>query len=132
MKGATTVSQGIVRLFGVIQIVTGLLFWTGNALALVPLHMLSGLLVVIGLWVLAGIGARAAVGPARIVVAVLWGLFVLVFGLVQASILPGDLHWIIQVLHLLVGLAALGQAESIAARIKAYLAGGATRAAVAV
>jgi hypothetical protein len=127
MKGATTVSQGIVRLFGVIQIVTGLLFWTGNALALVPLHMLSGLLVVIGLWVLAGIGARAAVGPARIVVAVLWGLFVVVFGLVQASILPGDLHWIIQVLHLLVGLAALGQAESIGARIKAYLAGGATR-----
>jgi hypothetical protein len=128
MKGATTVSQGIVRLFGVIQIVTGLLFWTGNALALVPLHMLSGLLVVIGLWVLAGIGARAAVGPARIVVAVLWGLFVVVFGLVQTSILPGDLHWIIQVLHLLVGLAALGQAESIATRIKAYLAGGATPA----
>ena len=128
MKGATTVFEGIVRLFGVIQIVTGLLFWTGNALTLVPLHMLSGLLVVIGLWVLAGIGARAGVGPARLIVAVLWGLFVVVFGLVQTSILPGDLHWIIQVLHLLVGLAAMGQAETIAARIKAYLAGGATQA----
>jgi hypothetical protein len=128
MKGATTVSQGIVRLFGVIQIVSGLLFWTGNALALVPLHMLSGLLVVIGLWVLSGIGARAGVGPARLAVAVLWGLFVAVFGLVQTAILPGDLHWIIQVLHLLVGLAAMGQAETIGARIKAYLAGGATPA----
>jgi hypothetical protein len=125
MKGATAVAQNTVRLFGVLQIVTGLLFWTGNALSLVPLHMLSGLLLVIGLWVLAGIGVRAGVSPLRVVVAVVWGLFVVVFGMVQAAILPGELHWIVQVLHLLVGLAAMGQAEVIAARIKAHLAGAA-------
>jgi hypothetical protein len=125
MKGATAVAQNMVRLFGVLQIVTGILFWTGNALSLVPLHMLSGLLLVIGLWILAGIGLRAGVGVLRAVVAIVWGLFVVVFGLVQAGILPGELHWIVQVLHLLVGLAAMGQAETIGARIKAYLAGGA-------
>jgi hypothetical protein len=125
MKGATAVAQNTVRLFGVLQIVTGLLFWTGNALSLVPLHMLSGLLLVIGLWILAGIGLRAGIGVLRAVVAIVWGLFVVVFGLVQAGILPGELHWIVQVLHLLVGLAAMGQAEAIGARIKAFLAGGA-------
>jgi hypothetical protein len=33
-------------------------------------------------------------------------------------LLTGDFHWIIQVLHLLVGLGAIGQAEGLAARIK--------------
>jgi hypothetical protein len=34
----------------------------------------------------------------------------------QAAVLPGDLHWLVQVLHLLVGLGAIGQAESLATR----------------
>jgi hypothetical protein len=36
----------------------------------------------------------------------------------QARLLPGDFHWIIQVLHLLVGLAAIGLGEDLAGRIR--------------
>jgi len=34
----------------------------------------------------------------------------------QDSLLTGDLHWLIKVVHLLVGLGAVGQAESLAVR----------------
>jgi len=40
-----------------------------------------------------------------------------VLGLAQDRLLPGSAHWLIQVLHLLVGLAAIGQGEALAARI---------------
>ena len=36
----------------------------------------------------------------------------------QTQLLPGSWHWVIQVLHLLLGLGAMGQGEGLAARIK--------------
>lgn len=42
-------------------------------------------------------------------------------GLNQAQFLTGSLHWIVQVVHLLLGLGAIGQAENLAARTKAGL-----------
>ena len=37
-----------------------------------------------------------------------------VFGLVQANILTGDIHVVVQVLHLVIGLAAVGLVEALA------------------
>ena len=116
MKVAITGAQMLVRLTGLFQIVTGLLFWTGNALALLPVHMLSGLVLVLALWVLALLTARAGVGLRPVALTVLWGVLVVVLGVTQVQLLPGDFHWVIQVLHLLVGLAAMGLAERLAAR----------------
>ena len=120
MKIATTVTQMIVRICALIQIVSGLLFWSGIGLEFVALHMLSGLLLVLALWTLAilAIVARVAVGIAAL--AVLWGVVVVAFGLTQSAILPvpNDLHWVIQVLHLLVGVAAVGLAENLGRRLK--------------
>jgi hypothetical protein len=53
-----------------------------------------------------------------VVLVIVWGVIVLVLGLTQTQLLPGDFHWVIQVLHLLVGLGAIGQAEGLATRIK--------------
>jgi hypothetical protein len=36
----------------------------------------------------------------------------------QASMLPGPNHWIIQVLHPLVGLAGVGLSEAVCARVR--------------
>jgi hypothetical protein len=58
MKLATTIAQTVVRTLGAIQIGLGVLFWTYNALNLIPLHMLIGLVMVLALWVLAGLGLR--------------------------------------------------------------------------
>ncbi|HYW24489.1 MAG TPA: hypothetical protein VE953_10005 [Terriglobales bacterium] len=118
MRTAATVAQWLVRITGLIQIVLGLLFWTGNLLTLLPVHIVSGLLLVVGLWILALIGARSGVAPGLVLLAFLWGLLVVVLGLTQGQILTGDAHWVIQVLHLLVGVSAIAQAEGLGQRIK--------------
>ena len=119
MKTAPTTAQTLVRLCGLALLTLGLLFWTGNARGLIPLHMLLGLVLVLALWVLAGLAARAGVPLGLVALAVAWGLIVPALGLTQDQLLPGSAHWVIQVLHLLVGLGAIGQAEGLAARIKA-------------
>jgi hypothetical protein len=122
MKIATTTAQMLVRFCGIVLITLGLLFWTENALALVPIHMLLGLVLVLMLWTLAGLAARAGVNLALVALAVVWGLIVPVLGMTQAGLLPGSLHWIVRIIHLLVGLGAIWQAEILAARIKSRLA----------
>ncbi|MBJ7599230.1 MAG: hypothetical protein DLM67_18610 [Candidatus Nephthysia bennettiae] len=111
------VARWLVRIGGLLQIVLGALFWTGNAVTLVPVHILVGLLLVIGLWTLAFFAARAGVQPAFVAVVVLWGLLLPIFGLTQDRMLTGDAHWVIRVLHLLVGLAAIGQGEGLAGQM---------------
>jgi hypothetical protein len=111
------VARWLVRIAGLVQIVLGTLFWTGNAVTLIPIHTLVGLLLVIGLWTLAFFAARAGVQPGFVIVVVLWGLMLPIFGLSQDRLLTGDAHWVIRVLHLLVGLVAIGQGEGLAARM---------------
>jgi len=118
MRKTVQIVQIVLRAAGATVLVLGLLFWTGNFLALIPIHMLAGLLVVLSLWTLAGLAARAGVGIGRVALAVVWGLIVPVLGVTQSGLLPGDLHWIVQLLHLLIGIGALGQGEGLAARIK--------------
>jgi hypothetical protein len=84
----------------------------------VPVHILGGLILVLSLWTLAFAGARSGVEPGLVAVASLWGLLVVILGLTQSQILTGGAHWLIQVLHLLVGVAAIGQGEAIGARIR--------------
>src|SRR5262245_22132788 len=86
----------VVRAAGLFQIVTGLLFWTGNGYPLIPLHMLSGLIVVIGLWVIAVSAARRGVSPLLAGGAIVWGVLVVGLGVTQSGLLPGPLHWIVQ------------------------------------
>ena len=119
MKTATTVAQTVLRVTGLVQLVLGIAFWTGNAEGLIPLHQLIGLLLVLSLWTLAAIAARAGVQPGLVALAAVWGLVTPILGLTQTRLLPGSAHWLIQVLHLLVGLGAIGQGEALAARIRA-------------
>ena len=118
MKTTATIAQILVRIAGLTQIVLGVLFWTGNALTLIPIHMLVGSVLVLLLWILAGVGFWAGVNRGRIALAIVWGVVVVALGMTQNELLPGSAHWIIQVLHLLVGLAAMGMAEGLAVRIK--------------
>jgi hypothetical protein len=118
MRIATRVIQMMIRLLGLIMIVLGVLFWTGNALNFIGLHMLLGIVLVLLLWALAIIAARAGVSLGLVALGVAWGLIVVALGMTQSRLLPGDAHWVIKVLHLLVGIAALGIAERLAGSIK--------------
>jgi hypothetical protein len=122
VRTATTVAQTLVRVAGLLLVALGILFWTGNAVTLIPVHMLLGLVLVLSLWTLAALAARAGARPGQVAGAIAWGLLVLIFGVTQDQLLVGDAHWVIKVLHLLVGLAAIGQAEGLAWRIKQRMA----------
>lgn len=119
MRTTTMVAQMTLRLLGVILIVLGLLFWGGQALGLVNTHMLIGVLFVLALWILCGVAVAARQSTGLAAFGVFWGLVVLAFGMMQRALLPGSMHWVIQVLHLLFGLGAMGIGERLAARIKA-------------
>ena len=95
--------QWLIRVLAVVQVTLGALFWTGNAYSLIQLHMLSGIALVLALWIQAAIAARAGIGFGLPIVAFGWGIVVVGLGMTQDSLLPGDLHWLIKVVHLLVG-----------------------------
>ncbi|HEY2960291.1 MAG TPA: hypothetical protein VGM21_19105 [Actinomycetota bacterium] len=115
MTRASTVVQMLIRACFVVQLLLGGLFWTNNARGLIPLHQLVGFILVIAIWVQAGIAARAGVNLGLVAFAAVWALVVPILGLNQTELLPGSAHWVIQVLHLLVGIAAVGLAERLAA-----------------
>src|SRR6266849_829477 len=118
MKSVTTVVHMLLRLAGLIAIVLGVLFWAGYALSLIPIHMLVGFVVVLSLWTLAVLAARAGVQRGLVALALVWGLIVPILGIMQNRLLPGSAHWVIQVVHLLVGVGAVGQGEGLVARMK--------------
>lgn len=118
MNATTTVFQWIARIAGLIVIVLGILLWTGNFDTIKPIHMLFGIIVVLALWALAVLGAINGVNRWIVALAIAWGLVVPVLGVTQEQLLPDGGHWLIQVLHLLLGLGAIGQAENFARRIK--------------
>lgn len=122
MRITALVLQMTIRLLFVVQLIVGLLFWTGNAFAFVPVHMLLGLLLVLCLWLVAVLAWRAGAPLGLAGAAVVWGLLTAWLGLNQVELLPGDLHWLIRVLHLLVGMGAVGLAESLGVRIKERIA----------
>ncbi len=107
----------VLRLCGALAVILGILFWSGNTLNLIPIHMLLGLLVVLSLWTV-GIGQAFSSGGSWTLAggALLLGLLVLGVGLTQTRLLVGPFHWVIQVLHLLLGLLAVGLGQRVAAR----------------
>ena len=118
MRAATTIALMVVRLFGVILIVLGGLFWSGSALQLVGTHMLIGVVFVLALWVLSGVAAATRQSGGLVASGFIWGIVVLALGMMQTSLMPGSAHWVIRVLHLLIGIIAMGLGERLAAGIK--------------
>ncbi len=119
------ISQWVLRISAIIVLVLGILFWTNvintdNSGGIVLVHMLLGILVVIALWTL-GIAQGMRGGSFGLALATfVWGLLTLAIGLFQQKILPdpSSPHWIIQVIHLLLGLGAIGLGEMCAGRAK--------------
>ncbi|MBE3559927.1 MAG: hypothetical protein IMW89_11975 [Ktedonobacteraceae bacterium] len=103
------------RICGGLALILGLVVWLLHIEGiLVPIHMLLGLLVALSLAILgyaitAIRGGSLGMGIGAFVLAIL----VIVLGLTQQSLLIGDLHWIVQVVHLLLGVGAIGMGEII-------------------
>ena len=116
----------IVRIGVLIELVLGILFWTGNADSLQIVHIVIGILVVLSLWTL-GIAQGLAGGSFGLALATfLIGFLLVLVGLFQTRWLIGSNHWVIQVIHLLLGLSAIGLAEMIGGRYRRMTATKAT------
>ncbi len=105
---ALNMSQAALVASGAVLLLVGLIVWTGRADELIPLHLLIGLVLVLSLWTIAAIAARAGVSGKVVGAAVGWSLLAAVLGTTQQTLLSGDLHWTIEVLHLLVGMGVIG------------------------
>jgi hypothetical protein len=117
VKYTVLIARSLISLFGIALLVLGILFWTGRALSLLQLHMTLGGLFVICLWVLAVAGFLASATRGFALLVLIWSLIVPALGVTQLRLLPGADHWVIQAIHLLVGIIAMGLGHALARRI---------------
>src|SRR5947208_9733578 len=119
---AINISIMVLRVAVLLALILGILFWTGNFQNLTPIHMLLGFIVVISLWVIGLAQGFTKGGSFGLAVATfIIGLLLAIVGLYQDYWLIGSAHWVIQVIHLLLGLSAIGSGEMIAARTRRRL-----------
>jgi hypothetical protein len=112
------IAINVVRLGVLIELVLGILFWTGNADTLQIVHIVIGILVVLSLWTL-GIAQGMQGGSFGLALATfVVGFLLALVGLFQTRWLIGSNHWVIQVIHLLLGLSAITVAEMINGRYR--------------
>lgn len=110
MRTITGICLWTVRVAGTLQLVLGALFWTGHAYNYLPLHIISGSLIVLTLWAVAVLALMVRTHRGLAVFGLLWGLVLPAFGMQQAAVLVGPMHWIVRVIHLVMGLAAMALA----------------------
>jgi hypothetical protein len=115
----TRICSLVVRIGGSLALLLGLLRIFSIGPDLIQLHMTLGILVVLALWILATIYARTpnanlgmAIGASVI------GLLLLIVGVTQQGLLPNGFHWVIQVIHVLLGLTVIGMGEMLSGAIR--------------
>ncbi len=114
-----TISDWILRIGVLLAIILGILLWTGNFDAIRPIHMLVGIIVVLALWTIGLAQGFQKGGSFGLAVATfVVGLALVIVGLYQDQWVLGSFHWIIQVIHLLLGLSTIGLGEMIVGRTK--------------
>ena len=107
--------QIIVGLAGLCALVLGLLIWIAN-IDLTDIHILFGLLVTLGLLAMSIIALVARGLRIWGMVGISYAIILLIFGVAHSNLLVGNLHWLIQTLHTLVGIGALVLMGFLAAR----------------
>ncbi|HEX4202703.1 MAG TPA: hypothetical protein VHZ51_00560 [Ktedonobacteraceae bacterium] len=105
----------IARIAWLGAICLGLLFWI-TGINLISFHMLFGMtlgisLLILGIVLVLSRGVRLP-GVAGIV----YALILPAFGLTQTRLLTGNLHWLVQLAHLLVGIGAIALVQVMSVR----------------
>ena len=116
--------QIIVGLAGLCALVLGLLIWIAN-IDLTDIHILFGLLVTLGLLVMSIIALTTRGLRIWGMVGISYAIILLIFGVAHSNLLVGNLHWLIQTLHTLVGIGAIVLTGALGARYRTLKRGGA-------
>jgi hypothetical protein len=109
--------QIIVGIAGLCALVLGLFIWIANS-DLTDIHLLFGLLVTLGLLVMSIIALTASRQRIWGLVGIVYAVILLIFGESQSNILVGNLHWLIQALHTLIGIGAIVLTGALGARYR--------------
>jgi hypothetical protein len=120
---AVRILTWIARIAWLGAFILGLLFWIAG-IDLISLHMLFGLtlglsMIALGIVLLFRSGVRL-LG----IVGIVYAIILPIFGLTQSRLLAGNLHWIIQLAHLLVGIGAIALVQVMITRYERLEQGG--------
>ena len=121
MNRLVVVLEWLLRVAGLVALVLGIALWTGHGYEYLKLHMWLGFIVTFDLLLLAIAAMLARVPPVLPLVSILWAAALPVLGIAQMRIVPGSNHWLVQVIHLILGLGAIGLGESLSKRAKLRL-----------
>jgi hypothetical protein len=113
----TRIIQIIIGIAGLGALLLGLLMWIAK-IDVLNIHMLFGLIVTLTLLVMSIIAVSTRGMRIWGIAGIVYALIVPVFGLTQFNILTGNLHWLIQTAHMLVGIGALALVGTMSARYK--------------
>ncbi len=119
--------QLVVGIAGLCALALGLVIWIAN-IDLTDIHMIFGLLVTLGLLVMSIIALTASSLRIWGIIGIVYAIIVPVFGESHAELLVGNLHWLIQTLHTLVGIGAIVLTGLIGARYRTLKHGKASSA----
>jgi len=116
MISLVTALRWVARLDGLAALILGGLLWSGSAGQL-KIHILTGFIMTITLLLLGLFGFFARIKPVLPIIAIVWAILLPYIGFAQLHLLPGGSHVVIQVVHLLIGVCAIGLAEAVGAKI---------------
>lgn len=103
----------MMRVVLILQLVVGVALWMGKLGAFIDIHRGFGMLYVFALWFIAVLAIARKHKSANAGFAIMWGLLIIVLGFAQHTIMPGDNHWIVRTIHLVIGIVAIPMAEDL-------------------
>ncbi len=117
MPTLITSLRWIVRLGFLLALILGIALWTGHGYDYLRLHMWIGFIITFALLALLIAGLLVRTSLALPIVSFLWAVALPAIGIAQLRIVPGPNHWVIRVIHLILGIGAIGLAEVLAKKI---------------
>jgi hypothetical protein len=117
MTSIVTALRWVARLDGLVALILGIMYWTGSAGSLKS-HIVTGFLMTITLLLMGLLGFFARIQPVMPSIAIAWAILLPYIGFAQRTTLNlGANHMVIQVIHLLIGIGAIGVVEAVGAKI---------------
>lgn len=106
----------VIRLAGLAGLVLGIVIWSGSGYRYLQSHIWLGFIVTFSLLLLVLFALLSRVRPALPLLGLAWAVLLPVIGIAQLRIVLGPNHWTVRVLHLILGIGAIGFGEVLAKR----------------
>lgn len=117
MKDNVKFVQLFIRIFGTLMLILGIIFWINQNGHLIIFHILIGVILALLILLLAIFSAIAGAPKGWVALTFVWAIILPIYGMTQATLLAGSFHWIVHVVHLLVGIIALGDTEVLVSQV---------------